>query len=54
LVADLRVERVDPDENEALALIEHANLHLKSARAIVASDIAGAYQLLYDAKRSGR
>lgn len=51
LIADGRIERVGLDDDEAAALLEHANLHLESAQAIVAADIAGAYQLLYDAAR---
>jgi len=51
LLAQDRLERVSADAEEARDLLSHAETHLESARAIAASDPAGAYQLLYDAAR---
>lgn len=51
LVADGRLERVNPDPGEASDLVVHALAHLESARTIAEQDPAGAYQLLYDASR---
>lgn len=46
-----RLESMAPDETEARDLLAHAKAHLESARAISATDPAGAYQLAYDAAR---
>ena len=51
LLAQGRLERVEPQEEEAGDLIRHANAHLDSARTVVDADAAGAYQLAYDAAR---
>jgi hypothetical protein len=45
------LERVPASRQHADLLLDQADQHLKSARAIVAFDAAGAYQLLYDAAR---
>jgi hypothetical protein len=51
LLAHGRLERIAPDRAESLALIEHARVHLRSAEAILDTDVPGAYQLAYDAAR---
>jgi L-lactate utilization protein LutC len=51
LVANGRLERIEPDPQESRDLIRHANAHLESAAAIMERDPAGAYQLAYDAAR---
>jgi hypothetical protein len=51
LVALGRLERIDPDRGEAVALCGHALAHLASAAVILDQDLAGAYQLAFDAAR---
>jgi hypothetical protein len=51
LVAAGRLESVAADKDAARDLLDHASKHVRSARAIVADDPAGAYQLAYDAAR---
>jgi hypothetical protein len=51
LVKADRLERIEPDSEEALDLLHHAQTHLKSAEKLMVDDPAGAYQLLYDAAR---
>ena len=46
-----RLERIQPDGEEAHDLLTHAKNHLKSAEKLLEDDSAGAYQLLYDAAR---
>jgi hypothetical protein len=45
------LERIPPSREHSHLLLAQALRHLLSARAIAASDPAGAYQLLYDAAR---
>src|SRR6266498_3553024 len=45
------LERVPASREQADLLLAQAHQHVSSARAIAASDPAGAYQLLYDAAR---
>jgi hypothetical protein len=51
LLAGRGIERVPADAAAAAASVEEATKHLASARAILATDANGAYQLLYDAAR---
>lgn len=51
LIARGEVERVPPSREHADFLISQAGQHLVAARAIVAIDPTGAYQLMYDAGR---
>jgi hypothetical protein len=46
-----RLERVPPNRDHADHLIAQAHQHLAGARAVVAIDPTGAYQLIYDAAR---
>jgi hypothetical protein len=51
LLLERRLERVGVDRDEAEALLEHAQSHLRSAAKIMDDDAPGAYQLAYDAAR---
>jgi hypothetical protein len=51
LLLERRLERVAADRDEAKALLEHAQSHLRSATKILGDDVPGAYQLAYDAAR---
>lgn len=51
LVEDGRLERIPPDTQEGLALLEECHRHLVSAETIGEQDPNGAYSLLYDAAR---
>jgi hypothetical protein len=51
MLAEGRLERVPPSREQADLLIEQAEAHIKSARAIAATDPAGGYAMAYDAAR---
>ena len=51
LLRDNELEVVEPSDELARRLLDDADNHLVSARAIGASDRNGAYQLAYDAAR---
>ena len=51
MIVSGEIERVHPDRNAADKLLDEARSHLRSVDAIVDSDAAGAYSLLYDAAR---
>jgi uncharacterized protein (UPF0332 family) len=51
LLAQDRLQQIEPDAEEARELLAHAEKHLASAETLLAKDPAGAYQLLYDAAR---
>ena len=51
MIARGEIERVPASRDHADLLMGQANQHVRAARAIVAIDPTGAYQLLYDAAR---
>lgn len=51
MLAEGRLERVPPSRQQADLLIEQAEAHISSARAIAATDPAGGYAMAYDAAR---
>jgi HEPN domain len=51
MLARGELERVEPDEQAALATLAEARLHVRSAALIAGSDPNGGYQLAYDGAR---
>ncbi|BDE17312.1 MULTISPECIES: hypothetical protein [Mycobacterium] len=51
LIADKRIEQVQPSRAAADRLLDQARSHLESAAQIADSDAVGAYALVYDAAR---
>lgn len=51
LLTERDLQRVNPSRDHADRLIDQAHQHLKSAQSLGASDLEGAYALLYDAAR---
>lgn len=51
MLAEGRLERVPPSREQADLLIEQAEAHINSAKAIAATDPAGGYAMAYDAAR---
>src|SRR5690554_4329683 len=51
LLSEGRIERIQPNPELAILLLKQAETHLESARALVESDVPGAFQIIYDAAR---